>query len=442
MANDVSSLMNQFMPSIGSSPSQLSSSFSPKQSYDPYDIRPPQSFSDNSYLFSGGDLFGNGMFGSSPQQGTSLFGSGMFGSGSQSGSSLFGVGMFGSGSQSGSSLFGVGMFGSGSQSGSSLFGSDSGIGGFGQPNAPTSLLGDFNSMFTSILSGIMASLSSIMGFDSGNGNTPTIPGAGPSGNTPTVPGAGPSGNTPTVPSPNGNTPTVPSPGPNGNTPPAPSPSPNVNSNIKPAEGLPDYSGKPITVNETIVVKAGTTFDGKNQYYQAGSGLGDGGQSESQKPVFILEDGATLKNVHLSGADGIHVHGSGTLDHVWNRDVGEDAVTQKEPGDLKVIGGGAFNASDKIFQLNAGGSLHIDGFLADGFGKGVRTNGGKNIDTDITILNSTFRNGKEAIVRTDSSPNATVFLQGVQSQNVKYEVLAPEYTKVTGATNVGYKPYTG
>ena len=53
---------------------------------------------------------------------------------------------------------------------------------------------------------------------------------------------------------------------------------------------------------------------------------------------------------------------------------------------------------------------------------------------IKIANSTFRNGKEAIVRTDSSPNATVFLQNVHSQNVKYEGLAPEYTKVTGATN--------
>lgn len=215
-----------------------------------------------------------------------------------------------------------------------------------------------------------------------------------------------------------------------------------NTGVTPAKGLPAYSGKPIEVQQTIVVKAGETFDGHNQYYKAGSALGDGGQSEHQKPVFILEDGATLKNVQLSGADGIHVNGNGKLINVWNRDVGEDAVTQKKPGNLEVIGGGAFNADDKIFQLNANGSLHISGFLADGFGKGVRTNGGHNITTDIVITNSTFRNGKEAIVRTDSSPGTTITLQNVTSSNVPWEVLAPDYNKVTGATRRSYKPYSG
>jgi len=210
--------------------------------------------------------------------------------------------------------------------------------------------------------------------------------------------------------------------------------------VKPTE-IPPAKGT-VIVNEPIVVKAGQTFDGGGKLYQAGPALGDGGQSETQKPVFILEPGATLQNVQVAGADGVHTKGDATLKDVWWKDVGEDAMTMKGPGNVKVIGGGAYNASDKIFQINAGGSLSIDGFTADTFGKAVRTNGGKDFPITIDIKNSVFRNGDEAVVRTDAS-QAKVNLENVTVDNVPNDVLtSSSSTEVTGAQTPGHKAYTG
>ncbi|SFV13810.1 pectate lyase [Pseudoduganella namucuonensis] len=200
--------------------------------------------------------------------------------------------------------------------------------------------------------------------------------------------------------------------------------------------MPEPTGT-VTVNETIVVKAGQVFDGGGKLYKAGKALGDGGQSEDQKPVFVIEPGGVLKNLQYEGADGIHTMGDATIKDVWARDVGEDAMTMKKPGNVTWSGGGAFNANDKIFQLNAGGSFTLENFTADGFGKAVRTNGGHQIDTDIVIRNSEFKNGKEAIVRTDST-SATISLEGVTFSNVPNDVLAPDATEVSGAVKRGKK----
>lgn len=225
--------------------------------------------------------------------------------------------------------------------------------------------------------------------------------------------------------------------------PSPAANPSLNSplgSVKPTE-IPPAKGT-VIVNEPIIVKAGETFDGGGKLYQAGAKLGDGGQSENQKPVFVLEPGATLKNVQVAGGDGVHTRGDATLKDVWWKDVGEDAMTMKGPGNVKVSGGGAYNASDKIFQINAGGSLSIDGFTADTFGKAVRTNGGKDFPISIDIKNSVFRNGDEAVVRTDAS-QAKVNLENVTVDNVPNDVLiSSASTEVTGAQSLGRKAYTG
>lgn len=200
--------------------------------------------------------------------------------------------------------------------------------------------------------------------------------------------------------------------------------------------MPEPTGT-VNVNETIVVKAGETFDGGGKLYKAGASLGDGGQSEGQKPIFQIEPGGKLKNLQYEGADGIHTMGDATIEDVWARDVGEDAMTMKKPGNVTWSGGGAFNAHDKIFQLNAGGSFTLENFTADNFGKAVRTNGGKQIDTDIVIRNSHFSNGDEAIVRTDST-SASITLEGVTFSNVPNDVLAPGGTEVVGAVKRGSK----
>lgn len=158
------------------------------------------------------------------------------------------------------------------------------------------------------------------------------------------------------------------------------------------------------VNATIVVKKGTTFDGRGLRYTAGRALGDGSQSESQKPVFKLEDGARLVNVRLGSpaADGIHTHGNVTLQNIHWEDIGEDAMTIKESGTVVLNGGSAKNGEDKVFQINAASTFRVSNFKADTAGKFIRQNGDTKFKVAVFIENCEIVNMKEAIFRTDSA----------------------------------------
>ncbi|KAI1701583.1 pectate lyase domain-containing protein [Ditylenchus destructor] len=118
------------------------------------------------------------------------------------------------------------------------------------------------------------------------------------------------------------------------------------------------------------------FDGEMKRYV--SAKGQGGPGEGQPALFELADGATIKNVIIGklGADGIHCLGSCTIENCWWEDVGDDAATflGKAGDTYKVIGGGAKNAPNKIFQHNGGGTASIENFQADNFGKLYRTCG--------------------------------------------------------------------
>ena len=117
-----------------------------------------------------------------------------------------------------------------------------------------------------------------------------------------------------------------------------------------------------------------TFDGGMKRYCC---IGDGSQSESQPEMFDLADGATIKNVIIGSpaGDGVHCEGRCTIQNVWWEDVGEDAATFKGTnGDSFVIGGGAKSASDKVFQHNGSGTVHISGFYAQSIGKLYRACG--------------------------------------------------------------------
>jgi len=174
----------------------------------------------------------------------------------------------------------------------------------------------------------------------------------------------------------------------------------------------------IVVNTPIIVDGGV-FDGKGATYTASLKLGDGGQSETQSPIFILRNGATLKNVNLgeNGADGIHVYGGATLESVNWLNVGEDALTVKSAGDVTILGGSAKDAYDKVFQINADTNFVLKDFRADGFTTLVRTNGGKQIDADVTIDGGSFSNGTN-VFRTDSSLASVTFLSDIALSNVK------------------------
>lgn len=136
-----------------------------------------------------------------------------------------------------------------------------------------------------------------------------------------------------------------------------------------------------TGDEPVVasIRVSGSYDGKLKRYAGAGALGAGGQEEGQDPLFLLSNGATLKNVILGapGADGIHCEGSCTLRNVWWEDVGEDAATLKGSSGSQVMSiecGGARKASDKVFQHNGPGTMRIQNFIVDDFGKLYRSCG--------------------------------------------------------------------
>jgi hypothetical protein len=138
-----------------------------------------------------------------------------------------------------------------------------------------------------------------------------------------------------------------------------------------------------TATGTVMVDAtyniGGSFDGGMQRFVGTGPLGTSGQTESQKPLFVLSDGATLQNVILGNpaADGVHCTGSCTLKNIWWEDVGEDAATFEGTTASQVMtidGGGAQKAADKVFQHNGPGTMVIKNFCAQDFGKLYRSCG--------------------------------------------------------------------
>lgn len=175
------------------------------------------------------------------------------------------------------------------------------------------------------------------------------------------------------------------------------------------------------LHATIVVRSGETFDGQGKRYSAGSELGDGSQSESQKPLFKLEDGATLINVVLGSpaADGIHCHGDVTLRNIVWQDIGEDALTIKESGTVTLDGGSAKDGSDKVFQINAASTFKVSNFKAENAGKFIRQNGGTTFKVEVVIDHCDISRMGEAIFRTDSTSST------VSMTNTRYSMIGKE-----------------
>ncbi|KAF5009208.1 hypothetical protein FDECE_4573 [Fusarium decemcellulare] len=140
-------------------------------------------------------------------------------------------------------------------------------------------------------------------------------------------------------------------------------------------GLPQSTGsKSLSAPQTI--KAGETFDAEWVKYDRGvkcDGQSEGGDDDA---VFLLEEGATLRNV-IIGADqkeGVHCLGSCTLEYVWFEDVCEDAISIKGDGTSNIIGGGAYHAADKVIQHNGCGHVNVVNFYAEDYGKVYRSCG--------------------------------------------------------------------
>ena len=188
---------------------------------------------------------------------------------------------------------------------------------------------------------------------------------------------------------------------NGSTPsPTPTPTPTP---TPVGKGSSCQSTGSVTVSSTIVVNGGV-YDGGCRTFNPTSVLGDGGQSEGQKPVFRVENGGTLRNVIIgnNGADGIHIYGGGTVENVrWN-DVGEDALTVKEQGNVTLRNIEGYKGYDKFLQINAPTNLTVENCIVDDMGKFLRQNGGTSFTINVTVDNCDISNMKEGVFRTDSS----------------------------------------
>ncbi|CAE7145010.1 unnamed protein product [Rhizoctonia solani] len=75
-----------------------------------------------------------------------------------------------------------------------------------------------------------------------------------------------------------------------------------------------------------------------------------------------------------------------LYNVWFEDVCEDAITIKQTsGQSNIIGGGAKNADDKVVQHNGGGTVKIDSYCVQTFGKLYRSCGNCSTQYKRTVL---------------------------------------------------------
>lgn len=169
-------------------------------------------------------------------------------------------------------------------------------------------------------------------------------------------------------------------------------------------GCTSPAGEYGTIDETIVVRSGEVWDGQCKIVRANPNtVGDGTQAEGQDPVFVIEDGGTLRNVILgaSAADGVHVEGDATLENVHWQDIGEDAMTIEGSGTVNLNCGSAQNGDDKVFQVNAASTLNVTNFTARNAGKFVRQNGGTTFTINVNIDHCDISDMGEVIFRTDS-----------------------------------------
>jgi len=177
----------------------------------------------------------------------------------------------------------------------------------------------------------------------------------------------------------------------------------------------------VTYSAPYTVKAGTTFDGGMKTYERSNVKCDGDtESGKSTAVFLVESGATLKNAIIgkNQMEGVHCEQSGcTIQNVWWTDVCEDALSIKggsASSVSKVIGGGARYADDKVIQHNGLGTVQIEGFYAQDFGKLYRscgTCGSK--QRKVTLTNVYAVNPKVSIVTVNKNNNDQATLTNIK-----------------------------
>ncbi|POM66271.1 Pectate lyase [Phytophthora palmivora] len=165
-----------------------------------------------------------------------------------------------------------------------------------------------------------------------------------------------------------------------------------------------------------VIKAGEVFDGKMQTFDRSDITCSEGEGQKDTAVFLVEAGGTLKNAIIgkNQKEGVHCDDHDcTIENVWWDDVCEDALSIKGGSASSVTtvkNCGARSASDKVVQHNSEGTVNIDGFYAENFGKLYRSCGTcgdkarkvtvKNVyavDPQVSVITVNKNYGDEAIL---------------------------------------------
>ncbi|MFT3733470.1 MAG: pectate lyase [Rhodocyclaceae bacterium] len=133
--------------------------------------------------------------------------------------------------------------------------------------------------------------------------------------------------------------------------------------------IPSATGSVIN-SSTVTIPSGTTKSYGNQRIGVKNSVGNC-EDEGQIPVFILEDGATLKDVIIyggvNGSDGVHCKGSCTIQNVYWEDTCEDAASNLGAGATMTVKNVIIaGAKDKALQHNSKNSLTLvqDSYIAD------------------------------------------------------------------------------
>nr|AID59201.1 pectate lyase [Meloidogyne graminicola]QQM16718.1 pectate lyase [Meloidogyne graminicola] len=185
----------------------------------------------------------------------------------------------------------------------------------------------------------------------------------------------------------------------------------------------------ITLIETKIIDG--VFDCEyDRYIPDPKKMGNGGQSENQKRVFDLNDGATISNCiigvkpgAIGPADGIRCLGSCTINNVWFETVGEDAITfYGKSGNpvYHVNGGGARHGKDKTFQFDGKGTTYIDNYYVDDYVRLLRCCGNcpNQFQRNVVIRNLTAINGTpgQFIVGINKNYGDTAKLSQIKMEN--------------------------
>ncbi|CAE6415118.1 unnamed protein product [Rhizoctonia solani] len=154
----------------------------------------------------------------------------------------------------------------------------------------------------------------------------------------------------------------------------------------------------VRLSTARTIKAGETFDGKNLRYGRGEICATDVSTGPENSVFILESGATLSNAVI-GADhkrAIECRGPCTIRNVWFENVCDQAVVLRQSSGASLIsGGGVKRSPDVVVQHNGGGSVKIESYCAQDFGKLYKscTNCATQVKREVQVSNVIARNGK-------------------------------------------------